>query len=79
LPNTRAEDAQTVCERFRAMVAGYHFEYDSLPFQITVSVGIASYSSSTDQSPMELVKWADKGLYQAKEEGRNRVRQYQSD
>ena len=73
LPNTRAEDALTVCERFRAMVAGHQFEYDSSQFRMTVSVGIASYNSSFHQSPDELVKWADEALYQAKEGGRNRV------
>jgi two-component system cell cycle response regulator len=76
LPDTRAEDALTVCERFRAMVAGRQFEYDSSQFQIRVSAGIASYRSSIDQSPMDLVKCADEALYQAKEEGRNRVKEY---
>jgi two-component system cell cycle response regulator len=73
LPNTRAEDAGMVCERFRAMVAGHQFEYDSSQFQMTVSVGIASHNLSIDQSPMDLVKGADEALYQAKEGGRNRV------
>jgi two-component system cell cycle response regulator len=76
LPDTRGEDALTVCERFRAMVAGRQFEYDSSQFQIRVSVGIASYRSSIDQSPIDLVKCADEALYQAKEEGRNRVKEY---
>jgi len=73
LPNTRAENAQKVCERFRAMVAGHLFEYHSMKFQMTVSMGIASYSRSIDQSPGELIKCADEALYQAKEAGRNRV------
>jgi len=76
LPNTRAENALTVCERFRAMVAGHQFEYDSSPFQITISTGISQYRSPTDQSPWELIKCADEALYQAKEAGRNRVVAY---
>lgn len=73
LPNTQAEDARTVCERFREIVAGHQFEYNSAQFQITISAGISQYSSSTDQSPMDLVKCADEALYQSKEAGRNRV------
>lgn len=76
LPNTRTEDAHTVCERFREAVAKHQLEYHSTQFQITVSVGIASYRSSVDQSPTDLVKCADEALYQAKEEGRNRVKEY---
>jgi len=76
LPNTRAENARKVCERFRAMVAEHQFEYHSMKFRITVSMGIASYSRSIDQSPIELIKCADEALYQSKEAGRNRVVAY---
>lgn len=76
LPNTRAENAQNVCERFRAMVAERLFEYHSMKFRITVSMGIASYSRSIDQSSMGLLRRADEALYQAKEAGRNRVVAY---
>lgn len=76
LPNTRAENARKVCERFRAMVAGHLFEYHSMKFRITVSMGLASYSRSIDQSAMGLLRRADEALYQAKEAGRNRVVAY---
>lgn len=76
LPNSNIEDAHAVCDRLREMVASYQFEHKSLRFQMTVSVGIAAYTSSVDQSPMELVKCADEALYQAKDAGRNRVVEY---
>jgi two-component system cell cycle response regulator len=73
LPNTQLEKACIVCERFRKMVAEYQFEYAGAEFHITVSVGITSYDSTSDQSPVELAEVADQALYKAKEAGRNRV------
>jgi len=70
LPNTQPEKAHIVCERFRQMVAGHRFKYNSSRFNITVSVGIASYH---DQPPVEFLKSADQALYQAKGAGRNKV------
>ncbi len=70
LPNTQPEKAHIMCERFRQMVAGHRFKYNSSRFNITVSVGIASYH---DQPPVEFLKSADQALYQAKGAGRNKV------
>lgn len=39
---------------------------------VTVSVGVASWPE-TDGEPRQLLSLADQALYQAKEEGRNRV------
>lgn len=75
LPNTDVEKATVVSERFRERVSKHQFEHDSQKLQITVSIGIASFDrSSDDQSPTELVDNADQALYQAKREGRNRVK-----
>jgi|GEM_PF-390687 len=75
LPNTDVKKATVVSERFRERVGNHQFEYDSQKLRITVSIGIASFDSSSDkQSPTELVDNADQALYQAKREGRNRVK-----
>lgn len=75
LPNTDVEKATVVSERFRERVNKHQFEYDSKKLQITVSIGIASFDRSNDkQSPTELVDNADQALYQAKREGRNRIK-----
>ncbi|MBN1843862.1 MAG: diguanylate cyclase [Deltaproteobacteria bacterium] len=78
LPNTRIEEARTVGERFREMVAGYAFEYEEAQFQMTVSIGIAKLDGSESKTPMELVAKADEALYRAKGGGRNRVKVYRS-
>jgi diguanylate cyclase (GGDEF)-like protein len=39
---------------------------------LTVSIGIASFPSDANSAP-ELVQKADKALYAAKEQGKNRV------
>jgi two-component system cell cycle response regulator len=76
LPNTQPEKARIVCERFREMVAGHKFGYNSSEFYITVSIGIASYDGGKDQSPVKFVEVVDQALYQAKNAGRNKVVQY---
>jgi two-component system cell cycle response regulator len=73
LPNSNLEGAKTMSERFRKLIEGKHFEYDASKFQITVSIGIAEYDNSVDQTLIELIGRADQALYKAKEEGRNRV------
>ncbi len=76
LPHTQPEKARMVCERFREIVAGHPFTCDSSEFAMTISIGMASYSSGTDQSPLEFVGMADQALYEAKNAGRNRVVEY---
>jgi PleD family two-component response regulator len=73
--NADTEGALAACERFRNLVAGHQFDYNGMEFQITVSIGIASFSSALKQSAVELITAADQALYQAKKEGRNRIRE----
>jgi two-component system, cell cycle response regulator len=76
LPNTDVKRAKAVCERFRKIVAGYPFKHNLSQFNITISMGITSYNSFMDQSPIEILELADKALYQAKEAGRNQLVEY---
>ena len=73
MPNTGLRGARVACERLREMVSKHPFEYETSRFQITISIGIAVYNGSADQSPKDLIKKADGALYRAKEEGRDRV------
>jgi len=76
LPNTDVKKAKAVCERFRKIVGGHLFKHNLSQFNITISMGIISYNSFMDQSPIEILELADKALYQAKEAGRNQLVEY---
>lgn len=63
-------------ERLRENIAGHIFVYESQRIPITVSIGLAAASDFKDASQVRadsLIKLADKRLYKAKQEGRNRV------
>jgi two-component system cell cycle response regulator len=71
LPDTDAEGAAAVAEDLRAAVAAEPFAVGRIALPITISAGYASWSGE----PLErLVAAADRGLYAAKEAGRDRVR-----
>jgi len=73
LPNTSAKDAAQVCER---IIAGFkklawQHEYSTCSDYVTVSGGLAELDKHMDSD--SLIKQADDSLYQAKEDGRNRI------
>ena len=68
LPETTQEEAIVVSERIRAAVA---YPIDGLP-PITVSIGVASNRPDDAQIDVLLGR-ADRALYKAKAEGRNRI------
>jgi diguanylate cyclase len=74
LPETGTHGAETVGEYIRRIIERRRvsdFTGDSDPVAITVSVGIATLGRG--ESARDLLRRADKSLYQAKKEGRNRV------
>ena len=68
LPHTDAEEAAGLAERIRQSVAGIPFEEVG---RVTVSLGVTELEAGQTRSAM--LKRLDNALYQAKEEGRNRV------
>ncbi len=68
MPHTDLNSAMLAAERFRRTVEAH----EGFPRSVTISVGVAQYLDEMT-SPEELVKLADKALYRAKEQGRNRV------
>jgi len=73
LPNTDEKGAMVFCERLREDVAQHEVEWNGTFLGVTISIGVAQYDNRKDPSPTDLVERADKALYRAKEEGRNRV------
>jgi diguanylate cyclase (GGDEF)-like protein len=75
LLDTDAEAAMVVSQRIRSGIDEHKFEVYDEEIRLTVSVGVATYSSKIKQGN-EIVEWADSALYQAKRQGKNRVCAY---
>lgn len=76
--NADSETALLAAERFRHLIKSYDFSSRIYPErQITVSVGVAIYPQLSTISIDELVKMADKAMYQSKANGRDRVTIYE--
>ncbi|WP_159098923.1 GGDEF domain-containing protein [Aquabacterium olei] len=76
LPQSSPETASQVAERVRQAVEGLQVRHEgsSTARVLTVSVGVAHGVAGNLASPEALLKQADQALYQAKREGRNRIR-----
>jgi diguanylate cyclase (GGDEF)-like protein len=72
LPDTTRSDALAVAERVRVAFEATTHDVEGVPFRVTVSVGMAVADRSRCDLPSLLVK-ADRALYCAKQQGRNRV------
>lgn len=73
MPDTDVAFASSIAERLREQVADAAFKIPNGSFiDITVSIGVASTLGSQD-TVEALLERADKALYRAKREGRNRV------
>ena len=74
LPNTDTEGAVLVAERLHFNVQHAHIAHPASPVgpRVTVSIGVAT-ARPPAQSVEILLELADRALYVAKEEGRNRI------
>jgi diguanylate cyclase (GGDEF)-like protein len=70
MPDTTSEMARTVGERLRSAIAGADIHYaNGDPLTASIGVAVAAVSDTVDS----LLARADRALYQAKAQGRNRV------
>ena len=72
LPDTPLQIAVDIAERIRSTVEKTVFRFDDKDIPVTISMGI-SQRDSTTKSHGDLLASADKALYDAKNQGRNRV------
>jgi diguanylate cyclase (GGDEF)-like protein len=73
LPQNPPEGAAVMAERWRGSVETADFRApDGRPVQTALSIGVAGFTAAMLQ-PGELIAAADKALYLAKQNGRNRV------
>ncbi|MBR6126447.1 diguanylate cyclase [bacterium] len=76
LPNTGAEEAMMLATRICKAVSEKPFHLTPVDTaDVTISLGVATYPDNA-QTPQDIIEWADKGLYYAKEHGRNQVGRY---
>lgn len=74
LPDTDAEGAVSVAEKIRIAIEQKQMEHTLAPTgALTVSVGVAVWAPHGADTPSMLTAAADKALYEAKKQGRNRV------
>ncbi len=74
LAETSIGGALMVAEKIRHGIRELNITHDSSPFgHVTLSIGIASAAPGFDNPPDDLIAAADKALYHAKQEGRDRV------
>jgi len=76
VPETSAEGAHLLAERFRAIVEAEPFDLDPESLKVTISLGVAPFIAGDDGKA--LISRADRALYQAKHSGRNCVRKLES-
>jgi len=72
LPDTKNSEAVTLANRFCKSIANLQITTASNTISITVSIGVADNASNAE-SLDKLISDADKNLYLAKDQGRNRV------
>jgi two-component system cell cycle response regulator len=74
MPETNMAEAYVIGERLRMAISGQDFSVADIAesLTITVSIGIAALEGAEDSADA-LLKRADKALYRAKRDGRNRV------
>ena len=70
MPDANPDSALSKAETIRVLVASREFPGRSGPIRVTVSIGVAAYSSGP---PRDLLQAADMALYRAKHSGRNAV------
>jgi diguanylate cyclase (GGDEF)-like protein len=73
LPVSAPDQAAERAERIRANLADRHLVIARQPVWVTVSIGVAYAPAGRPRSVSGLISSADRGLYQAKKAGRDRV------
>ena len=72
MPTTSLEDAAKVAETLRGKIHTHEFLYEGKRIPVTSSLGVSELKTDQD-TPQDLIKSADKALYESKQGGRNRV------
>jgi two-component system, cell cycle response regulator len=81
-PNTEKPGAVRVAERIRKRVSGHKFLFKNTDIYTTISLGVHSTAFhvpvNIEEAIAKLIENADRALYKAKNNGRNRIEVYKS-
>ncbi|MBI3411224.1 MAG: GGDEF domain-containing protein [Planctomycetes bacterium] len=73
LPETPPDGAVKLADRLVKVICQQPFQFEDKTFSVTISAGLTTTVGEKDITPSDLIRRADEKLYQAKNEGRNRV------
>lgn len=74
LPDTDASGAQMLAEQLRLAVERTHFSaLDQQPIALTISIGVHALATPDADERDDMIGTADRAMYLAKQQGRNRV------
>ncbi len=73
LPQTDLGGAKAVGERIRKLVADKSFFSDDPQRRVTLSAGVAAFSTDKPKAPEDLLQWTEDALCEAKRQGKNQV------
>ncbi len=73
LMNTNGEGVEIVAEKIRRKVEELGIKKEKINTVLTVSLGVASIIPNDKMAAEKIIDSADKALYKAKEDGRNKI------
>lgn len=79
LTETDIDTAYIIAERLRKKIEDTYYPMDGNDVHVTISIGLAQYNPDIDKNGRDLIKRADLSLYEAKDQGRNKVVKYRKE
>jgi diguanylate cyclase (GGDEF)-like protein len=74
LPETNRDDALTIAERLRHQIEIHKTPWQKHKIQVTASIGVTFFCPDNETANQdEIIARADRAMYAAKHEGKNRV------
>ena len=73
MPETKPQNAVVVAESIRNIVENLEIRYGDNTIKTTISIGVAGCNGNDSQKINEIIGNADSALYNAKNNGRNKV------